>query len=513
MKQAIIIDSESLQRQTLKGILVNEGFEVKEAADGQKGITAVRDQSDIAVIFLADTLPGLSGIDTLIAVRKYQPKVPVLMLMGSQDRKSAQLALSRGAAWFLHKPVRVEDVLVIIRHLMEKRRLQETIDHQVERLQLLEKHTSELTRINMDDLPAEEIVRENEFLAKSIDIIANVLEAKKVSLMLLSRDRKELVMAKSNWILPSKIPNIRQPITQGVSGQVAREGKPMLVKDASKESAAQVNEFTRQYESQSFIVAPIRLGERIIGVITVNDRKDKAPFSENDLAMLNTFGHQMSMSIANLCMMKRTEREKLKLEFINGIVRNLLTSMDPGEIYSTLIGNVMNSLRATAGMLVFSDPKGTQLSAERVEPEDRFRKPEEPFPVGRGFLASVLKNKKVAIENDVPGNRAVDKVSDLLPGLEVKNMAAIPIKANGKVLGIIAIYNKEENLSFNSWDLEVLEALAPQASMAIKQAWLYQNLIKSIDDVVETNKQLENASREIRHKIRELDKLKTKVSS
>ena len=116
------------------------------------------------------------------------------------------------------------------------------------------------------------------------------------------------------------------------------------------------------------------------------------------------------------------------------------------------------------------------------------------------------------IENKVPGNEAVDKGSDFIPGLEVKNMAVIPIKAHDKVLGVIAVYNKEEGHSFNVWDREILEAVAPQVSLAIKQAWLYQNLIKSIDDLVETNKQLEDANREIRTKNRELDQLKTKVS-
>jgi GAF domain-containing protein len=92
-------------------------------------------------------------------------------------------------------------------------------------------------------------------------------------------------------------------------------------------------------------------------------------------------------------------------------------------------------------------------------------------------------------------------------------MAAAPIKANNKVLGVIAFYNKEEELPFDAWDLEILHSVIPQASMAIKQAWLYQNLIKSIDDVVDTNKQLEDANREIKDKIRELERLKKKVSS
>jgi adenylate cyclase len=286
----------------------------------------------------------------------------------------------------------------------------------------------------------------------------------------------------------------------------------MLVRDITKEPEAQVNEFTRQYESPSFVVTPILLGEKTIGVITVNDRRDKAPFTESDLAMLNTFGHQMSMGIANMFIMRKTERAKLKLEFINEIVQNLLSSVDPNEIYKALIGKVMSGLRATAGALIFSDPKGKQLAIECVEPEDRLRRTKGVLPVGGGVMASILREGKVIIENTAKENPAVDMSSDFPPGLEPKNIAATPIKVNSKVLGILAVFNKEEGLSFNGWDREILEAVAPQASMAIKQAWLYQNLIKSIDDVIETNKQLEEANREIKAKISELNKIKMKVT-
>jgi GAF domain-containing protein len=84
--------------------------------------------------------------------------------------------------------------------------------------------------------------------------------------------------------------------------------------------------------------------------------------------------------------------------------------------------------------------------------------------------------------------------------------------ATDKVLGVLAVYNKQENLPFDDWDKEILEAVSPPASMAIKQAWLYQNLIKSIDEVVETNKQLEEANQEVRQRVKELNWLKSKVA-
>ena len=512
MNRAIIIDSEGSSRQSLKGILANEGYEVVEAADGQKGIAAVRSHEDVGVIFLADRLSGLSGLDTLIAIRKFQPKIPVLMVIGNEDRQAAQRALSRGAAWFLNKPVKVEDVLVVIRHLMEKRHLQETIDHQVSRLQLLEKRTSELTNIEDDDLPPEEVLKESDFLSRSIELISEVLEAKKVSLMLMSRDGKELVMAKSNWILPSKIPNIRQPINQGMAGQVVREGVPLLVRDAARDTKALTNEFTRQYESSSFIVTPLLCGRKVIGVITANDKHDKKPFTDGDLAILNTFANQMSMAVANLFMMKRMEREKLKLQFINGIVETLVSSVDPGQIYKALLEKIMTGLRATSGILAFSDPGGQKILLEHVAPEDRVKKTDGPVPVGSGVFSTILQKGHAIIINTIGEDSGVDTAADFPLEITPRNIAATPLLSGDKVLGVLAVYNKEENLPFDDWDREILEAVSPPASIAIKQAWLYQNLIKSIDEVVETNKQLEDANKEVRQRVKELNWLKSKVA-
>lgn len=513
MNRAIIIDSEGSSRQSLKGILANEGYEVVEAVDGQKGIAAVRSHEDVGVIFLADRLSGLSGLDTLIAIRKFQPKIPVLMVIGNEDRQAAQRALSRGAAWFLNKPVKVEDVLVVIRHLMEKRHLQETIDHQVSRLQLLEKRTSELTNIEDDDLPPEEVLKESDFLSRSIELISEVLEAKKVSLMLMSRDGKELVMAKSNWILPSKIPNIRQPINQGMAGQVVREGVPLLVRDAARDTKALTNEFTRQYESSSFIVTPLLCGRKVIGVITANDKHDKKPFTDGDLAILNTFANQMSMAVANLFMMKRMEREKLKLQFINGIIETLVSSVDPGQIYKALLEKIMTGLRATSGILAFSDPGGQKIFLEHVAPEDRVKKTDGPVPVGSGVFSTILQKGHAIIINTIGGDSGVDTAADFPLEITPRNIAATPLLSGDKVLGVLAVYNKEENLPFDDWDREILEAVSPPASIAIKQAWLYQNLIKSIDEVVETNKQLEDANKEVRQRVKELNWLKSKVAT
>ena len=144
MKRALLIESKSVHRQALRDLLTQEGFSLQEASDGQQGINAIRGSDHFDLVFLADRMPGLSGADTLIAIRKYRPRQPVIMLMGREDRKTAALALTRGAADIIQKPFNSEEVLLAVRNIMEKIRLKKSGEKQFERLRLLEKHTREL---------------------------------------------------------------------------------------------------------------------------------------------------------------------------------------------------------------------------------------------------------------------------------------------------------------------------------------------------------------------------------
>ncbi len=140
------------------------------------------------------------------------------------------------------------------------------------------------------------------------------------------------------------------------------------------------------------------------------------------------------------------------------------------------------------------------------------KKSSGPGPVGSGVFSTILQKGHAVIKNTIGENSGVDTTADFPSGIIPRNIAATPLLSGDKVLGVLAVYNKEDNLSFDDWDREILEAVSPPASMAIKQAWLYQNLIKSIDEVVDTNKELEEANKEVRQKVKELNWLKSKVA-
>lgn len=512
MRKMLVVESVEVHKMAIRDILSKEGFEVEDAPDGQRAIAVVRNSGPYDIVFIADRMPGLSGNDTLIAIRKHDPKQKVVMLMAREDRQTAVLAMSRGASDILKKPVKSEEVVRITKNILEKSDLQKDSIKKFERLRLLEKHTEGLTSHAMEDYLSDDIVREDKFLKETLDLIADVLEAKKVSLMILDPEGENLHMAQSNWMSPEIMNTIHQPVSKGVTGWVVRERKPVLVENVHEDRRMKTARFSKQYDSPSFVCTPLFFNKKVVGTISANDKRDGKPFNEEDLTVLSTFTHLVAMEIASLSMNRKVEKEHLKLTYINNVVFSLTSSLGPEEIYQNMVDRIRTNLRGKVCALITVEERGDQLKIEAVSADDDLPSRRKTFSAGSGVMCKVLESGKPMVVNGVTGREGIDPGVDYLEGLAPMNMAAIPIKLKESTVGIIVVYDKEDDLPFNNWDLEILISLAPHAGMGLKNAWLYQNLLDSIDEVVATNKQLEAANRNSRDQIEELNRLKDKVS-
>ncbi|HJV57386.1 MAG TPA: GAF domain-containing protein, partial [Methylomirabilota bacterium] len=93
------------------------------------------------------------------------------------------------------------------------------------------------------------------------------------SIMILDRDRTVLKLAASRGIPDDVIPAVEVKVGEGVAGKVVEMGEPVLVDDIATDPR-----FNRtnnpQYGNGSFICMPIRVGDRVIGVINMAKKRD-----------------------------------------------------------------------------------------------------------------------------------------------------------------------------------------------------------------------------------------------
>jgi two-component system chemotaxis response regulator CheY len=107
----IVEDNESL-RDMLRDLLSDRGFDVLVAADGNAGLTALRDVTIDGV--LADfELPGMSGIEFCRAVRQNPTRrgaIPVWLMTGAHEADLEHQAAAAGARGVLTKPFSVVEI-------------------------------------------------------------------------------------------------------------------------------------------------------------------------------------------------------------------------------------------------------------------------------------------------------------------------------------------------------------------------------------------------------------------
>ena len=118
----LVVDDEEIMREILETLLTREGYDVKLAASGEAGLELARSQPvDAAIVDIM--MPGIGGIATLDELRRMDEDLAVIIITAFASIESAISAMKSGAFDYITKPFKNDEVLVVIRNAMERRRL------------------------------------------------------------------------------------------------------------------------------------------------------------------------------------------------------------------------------------------------------------------------------------------------------------------------------------------------------------------------------------------------------
>ena len=136
----------------------------------------------------------------------------------------------------------------------------------------------------------------HEMLELIVRMIAELLSAKRVSLMLLDKDRSELFIKMSFGIEEWVVENTRVKIGEGIAGKVAATGEPLLIANI-EENEIYTAPNAPQYDTTSLVSVPLRVHDVIVGVMNVNNKTNGQPFDRDDLNLLISFGERISRAL------------------------------------------------------------------------------------------------------------------------------------------------------------------------------------------------------------------------
>lgn len=115
----LIIDDERSIRNSLKEILVDEGYDVDLAENGAQGC-AMADKEKYSVIFCDIKMPEMDGIEVLEKLHQMGVDAAVVMISGHGDINVAVECIKKGAFDFIPKPLDLNRILITIKNATEK---------------------------------------------------------------------------------------------------------------------------------------------------------------------------------------------------------------------------------------------------------------------------------------------------------------------------------------------------------------------------------------------------------
>jgi two-component system, NtrC family, nitrogen regulation response regulator NtrX len=122
MHNILIVDDEAGIRQSLKGVLEDEGYKVAAVESGESCLETLRRRS-FDVILLDIWLPGMDGLETLEKIREAEDAPEIIIISGHGTIETAVRATKLGAFDFLEKPLSLEKTLILVKNAADARRL------------------------------------------------------------------------------------------------------------------------------------------------------------------------------------------------------------------------------------------------------------------------------------------------------------------------------------------------------------------------------------------------------
>jgi two-component system, NtrC family, nitrogen regulation response regulator NtrX len=124
MLNVLIVDDESAIRESLKGVLEDEGYQASATESGEACLNLLRDTA-FDVVFLDIWLPGMDGLDTLQKIRELENHPEVIIISGHGTIETAVRATKLGAFDFLEKPLSVDRTLILLKNAAEAKKLRQ----------------------------------------------------------------------------------------------------------------------------------------------------------------------------------------------------------------------------------------------------------------------------------------------------------------------------------------------------------------------------------------------------
>ena len=263
------------------------------------------------------------------------------------------------------------------------------------------------------------------------------------------------------------------PFGPGVTSAVIRTGRSLRLSTLQEQESAGAIQVGGS-DTQSWLGVPIKAGERVIGVVSLESLEAYA-YSEADERLLTTLASSMGVALENARLFGETKRllaetdqRAAELAVINEIGAALAEQLDFAAIIELVGERIRTLFEARSSYIALYDSASRVISFPwEVEGSERLHT--EPFVLGPGLTSEVIRTRKPLL---LQTSEAAQGRGAIQFGSVTETWLGVPILAGDRVLGVIALESATPS-AYDDADERLLSTLASSMGVALENARLF----------------------------------------
>ena len=297
--------------------------------------------------------------------------------------------------------------------------------------------------------------------------------------------------------LSANASEVKLRVGQGITGWVARTGKPARVGDVRKDPRYVM----LRRDVRSELAVPLEVLDEVRGVINV-DSHDEDAFSEGDQKLLEDLALQAARVIQNTWTFEQSRLKARLLETLVSVSRTINSALNVNEALQLITREACKLMDARTCSLLMIDDTGAWLDLRASHGAGEAYLSKSRLSMDESFMGVVVRRKKpMQLENVQSSSLYQNAEMARREGLV--SLLSAPLIFGGQTIGTLNVYTGTPR-SFSNEEINTLTALAELSAIALEKARLYERVV----DVEEQLRQNEKLSAlgllaaEVAHEIR-----------
>jgi two-component system NtrC family sensor kinase len=308
--EKILVIDDSAEIRTFLGddILGPEGYSVISARDGQEGLLrALRERPDL--ILLDVNMPRMTGMQVLEKLRDARYEWPVILMTFHGSENVAVQAFRLGVRDYIRKPFEAEEVLASVDRALVEAKLRREREELLKRLeasnQLLNRKVTELATLYAIGQAVTSLLDLEKLLNRVVEASVYLCRADEGMLYLIDEKSGQLYMTAAQSMGERAARGLRLRVSDQLAQQVIQTGQPAIV---TSETLGTMQKIKTGYLVHSLLDVPLKVKDRVIGVLSVVNRTRARNFARDDMTRLSAMANYAAIAIDNARLYQATRR-------------------------------------------------------------------------------------------------------------------------------------------------------------------------------------------------------------